>query len=467
MSNKICIKTKMINEKKYLVLLVLVAGVLLLTPSTIRMLNHNNYMTNSEAYNTVRLYDQNDITYDSLEGHSTSLNVLNLIRLNDSARQILFNVVPIILGLITVILAYLVLHKQNISEKTIVAIISLMIVSPIFMYAFTNYKIYSFVIFLNVLGLYFLMHDKIMFSIPAFAIIPFIDPFSGIVTLALLLVYMFSNQKHHSNTRIVSIALFAAVVISLIFNGVYGYNILHISEFNMHNILTDIGADVGVSFSIIILTTIGLILLWEDGWRTLVTYALLLAFVVLALFNDTIRIYINFIIMIYAGFAFIYLTKRKWSITIIKKTTILLIICSIFFSTLVYTTKIIRSEPIPEYVDALNFVKAQSLPTEVILCSPTTGYIVEYYTERMAFLDDSTKYYYKDKVSDLDIIASSRNLDRTEKLLQQYNIKYIIIDREFEPYLEDKEGLLFLIDTSKKFTSIYKNSDVEVWMYIQ
>jgi uncharacterized membrane protein len=173
----------------------------------------------------------------------------------------------------------------------------------------------------------------------------------------------------------------------------------------------------------------------------------------------------NFVIIIYAGFAFIYLNKRKWSISIIKKTTVLLIICSIFFSSLVYITKVTRSEPTPEYIDGLEFIKEQSLSTEVILGSPTNGYMIEYYTERMAFLDDSTKYSYNQKYIDLDNLSNSRNLERTEKMLKDYNIKYIIIDQEFEPYLKGKEGLLFLIETSQKFTSVYKNDKMEVWMY--
>lgn len=456
----------MINEKKYLILLVLLAGIILLAPATIRLLNDNSNMINSEAYNNMRVYNQGDIKYDSLQGHSISLNILNLIRLNDTGKNILFNVIPIILGLIVVVLAYLTLHKQNISEKTIIAIIILMIVSPIFMYAFTNFKIYSFIIFLNVLGLYLLLNDKIMFSSAAFAIIPFIDPFSGIVTAALLLTYMFGSQKHHTGIRITTIALSVAVIISMILNWFYGYKLTHIFKFNIHNMLTDIGASVGMSFSIIILMVIGLILLWEDGWHTMVTHIMLLFFCVLALFNDTIRIYINFIIIVYAGFAFMYLNKRKWSIAIIKKTTILLIICSIFFSTLVYATKLVQSEPTPEYVDALKFIKEQSLPTEAILCSPVNGYMVEYYTERMVFLDDSIKAYSQKKYDDLEIMASSRNLERTEKLLKEYNIRYIIIGREFEPYLKEKEGLLFLIETSHKFVSIYKNEHVEIWMYI-
>jgi hypothetical protein len=128
-------------------------------------------------------------------------------------------------------------------------------------------------------------------------------------------------------------------------------------------------------------------------------------------------------------------------------------------------TKIVRSEPTPEYIDALNFIKAQSLPSEVILSNPTNGYLIEYYSERMVFVDDSTKYYDRTKYDNMSVIASSRNLERTEKLLKDYNIKYILIDQEFEQYLKEKEGLLFIIDTSNKFTSIYKNSHVEVWMY--
>ncbi len=455
----------MINEKKYLILLVLLAGIILLAPATIRLLDHNNHMINSEAYNNIKLYNQGDIKYDSLQGHNIPFNILNLIRLNDTARQILFNIIPILLGLVSIVLIYLVLHKQNVSEKTIIAIILLIIVSPIFSYTFTNYKIYSFIIFLNILGIYFLMNDKFMFSSAAFVIIPFIDPFSGLATIALLLIYLLSHQKHHTSTKITIMALSAAVLLSLILNVFYGYKLLNLFIFNIHNILTDIGANIGISFSIIILTIIGLILLWEDGWKTLVTHTALLFLFALALFNDTIRIYMNFIMMMYVGFAFMYLNRRKWSIAIIKKTTILLIICSIFFSTLVYNTKLIQSEPSPAYVEALKFIKNQSLPTEVILGSPGNGYMIEYYTDRMVFLDNSRKIYNPKIYSDLEIIATSRNLERTEKLLKEYNLKYILIDKEFKQYLSEKEGLLFIIETSNKFTSIYKNENIEVWMY--
>jgi hypothetical protein len=455
----------MIKEKKYILLLVLLTAILLITPSIIRIINNNHYSINSESYYNMRLYNQDSTSYDSLQGRSIPFNIINMIRLDDVARQILFKIIPILLGIATIILEYFILKKQNISEKTILAIITFTIISPVFIYTFTDYKIYSFVIFIDMLGIFFLTNNKILLSSITFAIIPFIDVLSGILTFVLLLIYQFNNRKNKILNRINSTAILAGIILSIIINTYFGYSIKHVIRFYIHNILTDIGANIGISFSIIILATIGLILLWEDGWRNFVTYILLMLLIVLAIFNDSARIYINFIIMIYAGFAFIYLNKRKWSISIIKKTTILLIICSIFFSTLVYTANSIRSEPTPEYIDALIFLKNQSLPTETILCSPENGYLIEYYTERMILVDESTTYYDKSKYEVMETIASSRNLEKTEKLLKEYNIKYIVISDKFESYLNEKEGLLFLIETSGKFTNIITRDTVKIWMY--
>jgi len=447
-------------------MLVLLTGILLTAPSIARILTGNPYMANSEAYDNIRIYNEGSTNYDSLQGRDAPINIMNFIRLEGSAKDILLRIVPIILGILTVIFAYLILHRQNVSEKTIIAIILFMIISPIFNYTFTEYKPYSFTIFLGVLALYFLLHDKMLYAGVAVAIIPFIDIVSGVVTLILFLTYMLVNHRNKQAYRTTCLALFVAIMFAVIINAYYGYNILHEFTFETHNILIDIGANIGISFSMIILSIIGLILLWEDGWRTLAVYIILVLLAATSVFNDIVLLYLNFIIMVYAGFAFIYLNRRKWSISIIKKTTILLIICSIFFSTLVYATKVVRSEPTPGYVDALMFIKGQSLPTEVILASPENGYFIEYYSQRMVFSDDITQYLDKKRSSDMDIIATSRNLERTESMLKEYNIKYVIIDKEFEPYLKEKEGLLFLIDTSKKFTSIYKNEDVEVWMYV-
>jgi hypothetical protein len=455
----------MINEKKYLTIVLILTAIILSAPQAIRVINGNNTVVNSEAYYNMRIYYQESTNYDFLQGHSIPLNIINFVKINPLIGNILFSILPILLGVLTIYLAHSILRKQNIPEKTALAIITITAFSPIFLYVFTDFKIQAFIIFLNVLGFYMLTHDKTLLSSIVFAIIPFIDLFGGIVTLALLLTYMLSSHRHRHTCKITGIALLSATILSTILNIYYGYSPKILFKFGIENIITDIGANIGMSFSIIILAIIGMVLLWENGWRNLVIYTILSLFVLAGLFNSTIRIYINFILVIYAGFAFIYLNRRKWSIGIIKKTTMLLIICSILFSTLVYMTQTVRSEPTPGYVEALEFLKLQSLPTEVILGSPNNGYMIQYYTNRMTFTDDSTKHQDSGKYQTLEILATSRNLERTENIIKEYNIKYVLIDQKFEPYLKEKEGLLFLIENSKKFTQIYKNEKVEIWMY--
>jgi hypothetical protein len=458
-------------DKKYLVMLLLFAIIILLVPTAIRLINGNPYPPNSDTYLHMRLNIIETIHYDELQARSTQFNILNLIRFNelspnnDLLQKIFFRVIPILLGALSILFAYLTLYKQNVPEKTTLTILALIISSPIFIYLFGDYKIYAFTIFLSILGIYLLTHNRSLLSGIIFAIIPFIDLLSAIIVFIGLSIYLLSNHKHKHIIRITTIIIFGAILLSMLINISKNYPISNIFIFYAHNILTDIGAEIGISFSILILAIIGLTLLWENGWRNMLLYSIIILLFAISIFNDIVRIYVGLIMMIYAGFAFIYLERRKWSINIIKKTTILLIICSILFSTIVYITKLSHSEPTPGYVDALEFIRSQSLPNEVILSNPENGYMIEYYSDRMALADTTTKFYNNEKYSLIDSIATSRNLERTEKMFNEYNIKYIVIGKEFAPYLKEKEGLLFLMENSKAFLMIYQDNDVEIWMY--
>jgi hypothetical protein len=453
------------NDKKNILIIVLLAGLVLVSPQIIRYLNGNTYAINGETYESMRLQEQNNHKYDYLEGRNIPFNILNILSVNEYTSEILFNITPIILGIISVALAYLILKNHGINEKTNMTILILLIVSPIFLYTFIDYKNYPFIIFFNILGMYFLSKSQTLPSSIFFGIVPLIDAWSGIITLILLLTYKITNTSKKTHINMVMIAIASSSIVSIILSIYNNYNILRLVELDIHNILTDIGSNIGFSFAIIILTTIGLILLWERGVHTLITYILLISMIVLGLFNDTIRIYLNFIIVIYAGFAFIHLNKRKWSISIIKKTTVLLIICSIFFSSLVYITKTVRSDPDSNYIEALLAVQKQAIPGETILSHPNSGYMIEYYTNITVFSDHTTKNYDSQKYKLVETLASSRNLIKTEEILKKYNIRYIIIDKEFKSYLQEYEGLTYIIETSGKFTQIYESEGVNIWMY--
>ena len=454
------------ENTKILVGVILLAMIIVTIPYLIRMWNGNPYIPNSEAYYNLRfLESHSESSYDGLTQRHIPLNIINEISVDAKYSLWGSKILLLLLGIASVVMSYLILKNHNMGEKNIWAVLLFLVASPIFTYTFMDYNVYSIMIFLNLSIAYLLMKEKIVLSTLIFIITPFIDIYGAIVSLIFMTVYIIANARSYKKYQIFFIIAALSIVSAVIVNALLGYSIFSINPFSKSNIITDIGADIGFSFSSFILSIIGLILLWEKGWKNVMIYGSIILFIILAIFNNFLRIYLNFLLAIYAGFAFIHLSRRKWSISIIKRITILLIICSILFTTLVYTTKLIKSEPNPDYVDALVFLKNQSFPREKILSSEQNGYLIQYYSSRSTFLDQKTADYEKYNLIIFQNLSTSRNLDRTEALLKDNNIRYIFIDQAFKEYLQEKDGLWFLIETSNKFKNIYKNTNVEVWMY--
>lgn len=452
---------------KMLILLTLLAGMLLVIPYTLRIINGNPYIINSESYYYHRIYQQEQTTnYDAIQDRMMPINIIQTIPHDNILVIVLTRILPFLLGMAVIVLGFLILHSYNISERNIYAILILLIVSPIFIYVFTDFNPYNITIFLTLLALYLMLKQHHLLSVIALAFIPFIEIYSAIIVCIFMMIYFVVNRKNVKNWKIILPILAASLLISIILNSLSGYNIIHLFPIEKSNIITDIGADIGYSFSALVLSLIGLIILWDKGWKNLIIYSSILLSLVISVFNSTVRIYLDFILVVYGGFAYIYLTKRKWSIQIIKKVTMLLIICSIFFTTVLYVTQMIKSNPDTNYVDALLFIKKQSLPEEKILSSEENGYIIEYYSGMPAFIDGKTLQYNPSAISVSESILSSRNLENTEAMLEANNIKYIFIDSTYMQYLEEKQGLLFLIETSQKFKDIYRNEKITIWMYL-
>ncbi|GIU68874.1 MAG: hypothetical protein KatS3mg002_0110 [Candidatus Woesearchaeota archaeon] len=444
------------NNNTKVLLIFILAGAILTSPYVLRIFNGNNYMINSESYYNIRTSN-----IDELQNRNLPFSLLNFIN-KDNA--VVYRIVPLIIGITSLGLSILIMKKHNISDKNITAISLIIISSPIFINTFLDLKYFSFSILLSLLTIYLINIKKRFISIIPLIIIPFVDFYSSIIFFILLFIYLLlTSRKERKNLIILSVAIFSIIIATLL-NISTGYAPKIPVE--KTRLLTEIGGDAGFSFSIIILYIIGIILLWEKGFKNTLIYTSLILLIILSIFNNTIKAYINFIIAIYAGFAFTYLTKRKWSIQIIKKITLLLIICSIIFTTILYITKISKSEPTPEYVDALKFLEKQSIQKEVILSTPENGYMIEYYARRSVFIDEKTIIYEPERIKIYENITKIRNLETTEKILKEYSIKYIFIDKRFKQKLEEDEGLLFLIENSKKFKEIYTDKEIEVWMYL-
>ena len=444
------------NENTKILIILLLAGALILSPYAFRIFQGNPYMINSEAYYNIRVSGD-----DVLQDRTMPFSILNFFNQNN----VIFNkIIPLFAGILCVGLCLLIMKKHNISEKNTTAITLILVSSPIFLYTFLDLKYFSFTILLSLLAVYLIASKKHLLSAIPIVLIPFIDFYSSLIAIILIVLYILLTAKNYKNYRIIIIFGIASFILTILLNNYLGYSLTGI-PIEKTRLITDVGAEVGFSFSSLILTLIGMILLWDKGLKNLLVYVLILSLFGLSVFNTTLKAYVNFILVVYAGFAFVYLTRRKWSIQIIKKVTLLLIICSIMFTTILYSTKLASTAPTPNYVDAFKFIKEQSLENEKVLSSMENGYMIEYYSDRGAFIDEKTSIYEPKRLALLNNLTTSRNLERTEAILKEYSIRYIVIDDAYRQKLEADQGLLFLIENSQKFKEIFISEEVDVWMY--
>lgn len=444
------------NENTKIMLLLLLAGVILLSPYALRTFEGNPYTINSETYYNIRVS-----TDDSIQDRIMPFSLLDFLDL----QNIFINkIIPTIFGILCIGFCLMIMKKNNISENNVTTTALILITSPIFIYSFLDFKYFSFAIVLCLITIYLISLKKYYLASIPFMLIPFIDFYSSLVVALLVFLFVLLTSKNYKQYMVLLVLGIVAIIGAVWLNVHNGHEIFRL-PFEGPKVITDINGQAGFSFSSIILTLIGVILLWEKGLKNIAFYLFIIGIFILSIYSTPLKAYLNFLLVIYAGFAFIYLNKRKWSIPIIKKITLLLIICSIMFSTILYVTKLSKSSPNPEYVDALEFIKDQSLEREKVLSSSENGYIIEYYTQRPAFIDDKSNIYEPERMTILKNLTLSRNLERTESMLKEYNIKYIFIDTPFRQILEADEGLLFLLENSNKFENIYKNKEVEVWIY--
>ncbi|MEM4638060.1 MAG: hypothetical protein QXK76_03520 [Candidatus Woesearchaeota archaeon] len=436
-------------------LTILLTGIIILSPYALRIFKNNPYDINSESYYNIRISE-----YDSLQERTITFSLLNILQKDN---LIITKILPLFLAILCVGLIILIMKKHNIVDKNIMPTILILIASPAFIYTFVDLKYFSYTLALSLLFVYFLVNKKNFLSAIPLIAMPFFDYYSSIIAIIFINLYLIITKNKNRKTFLI-IGLMSLTVASI--TNFYILKIQPILPINNLLIITDITGEVGFSFSMIILSIIGIILLWEKGLKNFIINILIILLLILSTFSIELKAYMVLILSLYAGFAFSYLKKRKWSIQIIKKVTMLLIVCSIVFTTVLYISKLSNSNPTNNDIDALKFLKDYSFNNEKILSSHENGFLIQYYANRPTLTDQKTKNYEPEKMKIYEEIIKSRNLEKTETLLKNNNIKYFYIDKKFKKTLEEKEGLLFLLEQSKKFQQIYKNQEIEIWMHI-
>jgi len=379
--------------------------------------------------------------------------------------------VPLLLGILSVIIFYFILKELNTSILNKFFSLFILIISPVFIYTFSTLNYYSLSVFVLLLAFFLFMKKSIFsyfLSLILFVIIPFFNTLSFIFGVLMLLIYALNNEKKRKQVyNILWIVIPIALIRYLIYLVKYGLPYLAISSNILINYLSELGGFISFGIFNLLLSVIGFYLIWLKK-KQILGYILLIILIVFSLYFNSINLYLNFIFALAAGYAFVYMIKMKYSLIIMKKLTIALLMVGLVFSTVSYIAVASSSLPNRHIIDSLEWLKSNSKPGEVVFSHYTKGSWIEYFSERPVLLDSNLMYIedVKIKLNDSEIIFYSRTLKKTVSLLDQYNISYIWIDSEMKDgrvWTEEDEGLLFLFSNEEVFRKGYSKEGIEIW----
>ncbi|MEE9525884.1 MAG: hypothetical protein V3V78_04740 [Candidatus Woesearchaeota archaeon] len=380
--------------------------------------------------------------------------------------------IPLLSGISSIIIFYFILKQLNIDINKITTILITTILSPLFIFLFATSNQHAIAITLILLGFLFFIKEKNYFipSLIIFAIMPIFGMLPSLISILALLVYTLNNKEklkyfYTILTTTSAILLIYYLPFILFYSFPHSSNILNPNI--LTNLMSDLGGNIGYGIFTLILTFVGLYIVWKKE-KQITGYLLLLALILLSFIIPELNIYIFPIISLFAGFGLHFIIKMKWKIDLIKTLTIILIICGLLFSTLSYINRLSRSSPTNEIFESLEWLKQNTATTDTIFTHYSKAHWVETIAQRPTILNSQITYTQdlKTRFNDSNTILYSRNFKLTTSLLDKHNIKYIYIDSEMKQgqvWTKPQQGLLFLFRNQETFKQVYNENNIEIW----
>ena len=462
-----------IKNKKIIFQIVLILALIVLTiPGIVKTLSGNTTFIGEESYYHIRMIDQfRDYGLKSTEVLTDKPYSFNLFHASLSLlpkSEIFIKIIPLILGLASLVILVLLFTKMNISADDSIFSIIVIILSPIFIYTFTTFTPDSLAFFLLALG-FLLFINRNYLSAIVFSALVLTNFMYGISVLLILIAYNLIKKKFDADFYVNSAAIILTTIFALIF---LDYNLF--VQFtpittSLNNLFVSFSAIKGYSFFIVILAIIGFKMDWKRSFKQTLIYSFIASVFILSVLYPALRILVNSALAVYAGIAISKFIKDEWNVKKLKGITLLLIICSLLFSTAVFLKAEI-TEINPKKVEAINYLTATD-KGDIILSSVENGFLIETLANRIAYLDSNSYKFsdYEEKVAVAKSIYYSRSLDKLKTILNSNKINHILVDNKMRTggiWNTREEGILLLFDNSKSFVKIFDNKEVQIYRYV-
>ena len=446
------------------VLMLFVAFVVLSAPLALRYAEGTSLVIGEESYYHARIAGQ------MISG---SLSPADTLVYNE--RPLYFGPYHVLLALFgkyigidlasVAIPVFLSLGKFGVVGSRRVIMSLLLISSPSFIGTFIQSNPHALAVPLYLVGLYLLassrsisLSPKVLLGFFVLVATILFGVFNFVLLIILLLGYYTVERRKMMVFFLVLAFLF---VVSLVY-----YLLFSIPGSLVSVLVSDLGGSGFGVFSLVLLAA-GIILCWKDRYSFFLPFALLLSLLsMLLLFRMPVVAYLGFIVAVFVGEGLYRLLNMDWNLPLIKRLTVLLVLCGLLFSYVSFSSRMYNLGPDPEIIESMEALKA--MEPGLVLSHYSNGFWIEYFAEKPVFLDGFSVLDSERRLEDSKAIFISRDLDETRRLLSKYNVRYIFIDEsmvEGEVWSRKDDGLLFLLRNREVFENVFDGKKAEIFEY--
>ncbi len=460
--------------------LIILAVVLLVSPILMRYFNNDPLVSGDRPYRDLVVAGSfsNDII---LENNFSLLDKYVFVNPYQVLLSYLSRIIPpdmaaILLSSLSMMFALFILiallKSFSVYELENFFIVLCFILSPIFISAGVFPTYYSFVLFLYISGVYlFCNKDGLFFQLLAV----FIFSLNALFGLAhALMVFVtaiviseifhegFKDRKYFYFAFVPLFFLIAGCQLFVIFYGSVGFDV----NVSLNNFVSDFGSDFGFGVFSLLLSFVGIIVIWSYKRKYYALYTLFIASILKSFLVNELAIYSSITIAVLGGLGFSYFFRRRWDIIELKNVVLLLLFCGLLFSCIAYIKNVVDNDPNKELADALVWAGNNSNEYSVVFSHPYYGFWIEYFSGRKVFLD--ADFYnsrnYGELANSSDVLLNNYNIGVLRNMLANYNISHVMISGRMKSGLvwnKAGQGLDFMKTDEETFKKVYNSSSIE------
>jgi hypothetical protein len=325
------------------------------------------------------------------------------------------------------------------------------------------------VAFVILLAAFWLLQKWELLSLLLFILLPLLDPFTAIAGVALFVIFVFVKRSLLVAKKVILVSV-GGFLLSYFLNGTtLFYHVF--PEHYLSAFLSELGANGGYTLPLLILASMGFYLLWKKSVPVIIGSLSVLLCFVLTYFFPIFMPVVALVACVYAGTALWSLTRRAWSNTLLRDATLLLVFCTLFFSTVSFENRLVDAPPSRAFVDSLHALREATPANSTILALPSYAPYINYFAERKAAYDsylDTAPTSRAENIRDMvKNTYASRNVQTTSALLEELQVTHIFVDDQTRLYLTERKttGALFLFEYGNIFVRQDLAQGVAVWQY--